>query len=405
MKSTIKPIELTTKALSRVKTPPIGRIEVRIKDHRGLSLLVGQNSWSWLLRHERRGVRQTLKLYDYVEGADLRQVAADATAALAQMSAGIDLAAQRRKERHSMTVGELASEFLTRHTAKPRTMAEYERQLDHDVLPQWQSRKAADIESDDVIALFDGIVDRGSKTLANRVHSMLGKMFQFALQRKRQTGVKVNPVRGLSKPGGKEEGRTRRLSDDEIRTLWTALDAMPEHIRALYVFLLTTGQRVTEAMSLPFGEIDRDRMLWVLPPSRSKNGREHVLPLVGRAAALLRLRFEQRGEHAYVFPGRRRGKPLSSINKAHAAIVKACGFSFQLRDLRRTCASGLAEAGASRFIVKMILNHVDGDGATPIYDRHNYWVEMKAALERWDRALNRIIEPELQTSNVVSMRA
>jgi integrase len=150
---------------------------------------------------------------------------------------------------------------------------------------------------------------------------MLGKMFQFARERRRATGVTVNPVRG---------------------------------------------------------------------------------PLVGRVVAMLRRRRDTAGDRGHVFPGRRRGQPLTTISKAHAAVVKACGFSFQLRDLRRTVGTRLGEH-AGRFVVKLALNHVDSDGVTPTYDRFDYVKQMKQALERWDRSLTAIVEGAAATSKVIQL--
>jgi integrase len=49
-----------------------------------------------------------------------------------------------------------------------------------------------------------------------------------------------------------------------------------------------------------------------VPASRMKAGREHRVPLTPRALAILeRLKEVQTGEH--VFPGQRRGKPLSEM--------------------------------------------------------------------------------------------
>jgi integrase len=302
-----------------------------------------------------------------------------------------------------MTMGELAAEFLLRHQKKPSTMAAYRRQMNHDILPAWASRRARDIEQGDVTELLDTVMAR-SPTMANRVHILLGAMFQFAAQRSRQTGVRLNPVRGLKRPAGREPTRDRKLSADEVRTLWSVLDHEPQHIADLYRLMLLSAQRVSECMALPWSEIDWDRALWELPANRSKSHRAHTLPLLGRAAAILRRRWDARGEHPFVFPGQRRGRPLHQLAEAHERIQNTCGFRFQKRDLRRTATSGLAECGVSRFVIKTILNHADSE-VVGTYDRFDYLEPMRTALAKWDRRLTALVEPEAVESNVVEMRA
>jgi integrase len=58
---------------------------------------------------------------------------------------------------------------------------------------------------------------------------------------------------------------------------------------------------------------------------------------------------------------------------------------WRLHDLRRTCATGMAEIGIAPHIVEAVLNHVSGARASVAgtYNRAAYGPEKKAALERW----------------------
>jgi integrase len=59
--------------------------------------------------------------------------------------------------------------------------------------------------------------------------------------------------------------------------------------------------------------------------------------------------------------------------------------AWRLHDLRRTCATGMAEIGIAPHIVEACLNHVSGAKASVagIYNRAAYMPERRAALERW----------------------
>ena len=73
---------------------------------------------------------------------------------------------------------------------------------------------------------------------------------------------------------------------------------------------------------------------------------------------------------------------------------------FQPRDLRRTCATGMARAGAPRFIVSRVLGHVDRT-VTGVYDRFEYLNEKRVALDAWARRVAQILENEAADGAVV----
>jgi hypothetical protein len=57
------------------------------------------------------------------------------------------------------------------------------RLLNREVLPLWERRKAYDIMRRDVIALLDGLVDRGTPSQANKVLALIRKLFNWAISR------------------------------------------------------------------------------------------------------------------------------------------------------------------------------------------------------------------------------
>jgi integrase len=74
-----------------------------------------------------------------------------------------------------------------------------------------------------------------------------------------------------------------------------------------------------------------------------------------------------------------------SMRKATLDRRLADAKPWRLHDLRRTCATGMAELGVAPHIIEAVLNHVSGHkgGVAGIYNRARYADEMRAALERW----------------------
>src|SRR5262249_50400849 len=68
---------------------------------------------------------------------------------------------------------------------------------------------------------------------------------------------------------------------------------------------------------------------------------------------------------------------------------------WHLHDLRRTCATGMAELGVQPYIIEAVLNHVSGHkgGVAGIYNRARYADAMREALQRWADHVEAIVEP------------
>ena len=91
---------------------------------------------------------------------------------------------------------------------------------------------------------------------------------------------------------------------------------------ALEVIVLTNC-RTSEAIEASWTEFDLDAALWTIPAGRMKAEKEHIIPLSDPAQAALKLSRAAAGESAFVFPGTKKGKPLS--NMACLALLKRMG--------------------------------------------------------------------------------
>jgi integrase len=256
------------------------------------------------------------------------------------------------------------------------------------------------IERRQVAALLAQLAQDSGMVTANRVRSSLSAFFIWAIQ----NGIaEANPISGTAK--NKEQARDRVLSPDEIRTIWTAL---PENdFGSILRLLLLTGCRAAEIAALRWSEI-RDDMI-VLPPERTKNRRSHVIPLSGPAQTIIAAQ-RRRADRDLVF-GRTEARPFvgwgSSRDVLDEAIAKTASAAiphWTPHDLRRTCATMMAEIGIQPHVIEAILNHVSGHkrGTAGIYNRASYETEKRTALCRWAEHLAAILEG--RETNVVPLR-
>ena len=201
-----------------------------------------------------------------------------------------------------------------------------------------------------------------------------------------------SPVTGVERPH-KEEARTRILGDDELRALWFACEhegALGQAIR----MLILTGTRRNEVGHMRRTEIDEDRRLWTLPAGRTKNAREHVIPLSSQAWALIEARPQFAG-CPFVFSVDGKG-PVNNWDKVKHRISARAGISadsWRLHDLRRTAASGMQKLGTAVPVIERALNHVSGvfKGIVGVYQQHDYADEVRIALQKWADRIEEIV--------------
>jgi integrase len=97
------------------------------------------------------------------------------------------------------------------------------RNLKIHVLPKWGERDFRTIRRADVIELIESIVSAGKHTTGNRVHSLISKIFSFAID---ADLLENHPAARFKKRGVENVGR-RVLSDDEIRLFWRTVILPP----------------------------------------------------------------------------------------------------------------------------------------------------------------------------------
>ena len=283
--------------------------------------------------------------------------------------------------------------YRKRLAMKPRAFEEVERHLTNHAAPLHRLR-LAEIDRRTVAQRLGEIETASGPVARNRVRSSLSAFFAWAVT---EGLLDTNPVVGTAKldEGGSREGT---LTREELAELWVALDAEPNPQFADIVrLLILTGQRREEVGSLRWSEVELDRGLIVLPPERTKNSRQHEVPLSRQALAILSRQPRRKGRD-FIFGIGEAGFSGWSDCKARLDQVllarrKAKAMpEWRLHDLRRSAATQMAELGIQPHIIEAVLNHVSGHkgGVAGVYNRATYAEPMREALQRWADWLDQI---------------
>lgn len=154
------------------------------------------------------------------------------------------------------------------------------------------------------------------------------------------------------------KGRTRFLDDRELKAVLDAAQAHSAAMHAAIIVSIATGLRQGELLRLTWKDIDLDKKhLRVL---QSKNDEARVVHVPDFAVEALRaLKRADVVSPRYVFLAEN-GKPLTQNLLGHRwkVIRKAAGLQdFRWHDLRHSCASYLAQNGATLLEIGSVLGH------------------------------------------------
>jgi integrase len=331
---------------------------------------------------------------------------------LAKVRLGQDPAGEKQQTRETATdtfkkAAESFLQFQKTHGGKgkglrPRSLSEAERHLtDH--AKALNGLLLAKIQQRDIASVLSAVRATHPVT-ANRVRTSLASLFSWAIG---EGLVQQNPVTGTLRT--EEKSRDRVLDPAELRKIWNSLG--DDHFGSIMKLLALTGQRAAEISGLRWSELKGDVI--VLPPERTKNHREQVVPLSEPARAIIAAQPRRPGAGGelrdLIFgfgegPFSGWGKSMEALNNR---IVEKTGQPlehFTPHDLRRSFATHASGLGIQPHIIEVILNHASGfrAGVAGIYNRHTYDAEKQTALGRWAEHLLAIVEG--RESNVVSLR-
>jgi integrase len=397
---------------------PAGAGRTEISDLRCVGLVLriaedGGKSWSFRFRSRTgKQTRATIGRYPDVALTAARQRADDMRRAVAEGRNPVEEKRAAKAPGSAGTFGTLAERYLDEHSRRRKRSSEGdERNLRKHILPKWAGRGFSEIRRRDVIELVEALVTAGTPTLANRVQSLISSVFTFAMD---ADLAEANPCHRLRKRGVERVGR-RVLSDEEIGLFWSKIVEPPAIRRTGLALRLTllTGARISEIAGISRAELERlgdaSRAAWIIPGTRTKNGRDHLVPLSALAQNLVLELLESLGQSdeflLSTYNSDRKG-PVSGKSLAQAMKNfgrRLAGDMPAVRtwraelptphDLRRTVGTRLAELRVPREVRDGVLNHAARDVGTKHYNLHDYADEKREALNRWAVAVAAILDP------------
>ncbi len=256
-----------------------------------------------------------------------------------------------------------------------------------------------------IASVLSDIASHSGAVSADRARSAMSAMFGWAIGEGQLGDRATNPVEYTNVHG--TVARDRVLTSEEIAAIWSTL---PDNDYGNIVKLLFyTGCRPDEIGWLLWREVDLEGRAVNFESERIKNKKPFYLPLSDAALRLLNSieREAEKDDDGNIVRERVFGKGKGgfqgwSIQKSELDAKLNFEKPWQLRDIRRTVATRMAESGIEPHIVEACLNHVSGfkAGVAGVYNRAAYAEPKREALNKWAKEIATILLPNRKRREV-----
>ena len=164
-------------------------------------------------------------------------------------------------------------------------------------------------------------------------------------------------------------------------------------------FIILTAARMGEVLGIKKNEIDWERRVWTVPPSRIKSARPHRVPLVDRALEIIR-EASAASDSDFVFGGHRHGRSVSPT--AVTMTLKRLEADATCHGFRSAFADWRGDATRyPRELAEAALAHIIGDQTEAAYRRGDALERRREMMEAWASYCS---QPSAERGKVLQLR-
>lgn len=389
-------------------------MQTRFADGQGLYLLVKPSgARSWILRVQMDGRRRDIGLgavdvdqagreafgeHDPLEAIPLMQrkalslaEAREKAAALRKLAkAGADPVSERDKERRAIpnfAEAVTAAHEALSHGWSDRTAKAFKTSLMAHAVPKLGTIRVDAISASEIILALAPIWQT-KPVIARKVRARILQVLAFAKARGWRSDAlpDARELRsGLSKQARGENFAA--MPFDQLPAFVSAQLAMQRSSsRMALLFAILTAARSGEVRAATWEQIDLEAGTWTRPAGMMKMGAAHVVTLPQAAIAVLDLMTPDRELRAgLVFPGARRGRPLSDMSLTK--IMRLAGRQETVHGFRSTFRDWAAERMPTipAMVAEMALAHRVGTATEQAYLRSDLRDMRRALMDGWGR--------------------
>lgn len=369
-------------ALGQLRTKNLG--PGKHPDGQGLWLVKrSRNAGKWILRFSVGGKRREMGLgrWPDVSIAEARERAAQARKSLRD---GLDPRVEREKVKlkpHRLTVAEAIESCFEARKAELKRDGEAGRwmsPLKTHVIPKIGKLPVEDVDQHVLKRVLEPIWHEKTEAAAKALQRM-----NLTLKHAAALGLNVDLQATMKAKAllGKQRHSISHIPSmpyKDTPAFYQWLKGQ-DGISALALrFLMLTLARTSEVRLATFAEIEGG--VWILPPERTKTGREHRVPLTDEALKIVE-RCRELSPNDYLFPAYK-GKPISDM--AMSGFMRRQRVDARPHGFRATFRTWAEECTDAPFEVKeAVLGHVVDVGVVGAYQRSDRLTKRKELMQKW----------------------
>jgi integrase len=383
----------------KVATAGTGKYE----DGGGLRLVVSETgAKKWVLRFTIGGKRREMGLGSFPD-VGLAEARDKATEHRKQARNGVDpIEARQSEPEKTPTFTTCAARYIRAHRRgwkNTKHARQWVSTLQTYARPVFGTKRVDTIATEDILKILSPIWNSKTET-AKRVQGRIENILDYAAAHKYRDPLNPARWRGhldklLPKPTRVKKVRHHpAMPHTELPAFMVELSSNDSVSALALRFLILTATRTNEVLHAQWNEIDIDSAVWTVPAERMKARREHRVPLSDAAMETVNTVPRIVG-NAYLFPGTRRGQPLS--NMALLQLMRGMGYGVEgergdyvPHGFRSSFRDWSGEVSSfPRDVAEMALAHVIENKVEAAYRRGDLFAKRRKMMQEWADYVNK----------------
>ena len=377
--------KLTVRKIETAKGP------AKLVDEHGLYLRVSpRGAKTWIQRLTIRGRRTDNSIGPY-PAMGLAEARAAAFERWKTAKAGGD-PREAGSRPAAPTFAEAAEAVVAIHAPSwrnPKSERQWRASLETYAYPSIGALPVSDITPSHVMAILEPIWNEKRES-ARRVKQRISAVCRWAVAQGHRTDDPAGLVIDVALPrNGFERRHLPALPYEEVAECIARVRGttrVSESSKLAFELLVLTAARSGEVRKATWDEFDLDGATWTVPAERMKANREHRVPLSKRALEVLAQAAGLSDGSGLVFPGARKGRPLS--HNTHSKLLRELGVGAVTHGFRSSFRDWAAEqTHTPHAVMEAALAHVVRNKAEAAYARSDLFEKRRALMQSWSQYL------------------
>jgi integrase len=242
------------------------------------------------------------------------------------------------------------------------------------------------IKPADLLNILQKMESRGAETYALHLRQWCSAIFRYAVVTLRADYDPAAALKGaVMRP---RINHCRPMQREDITGFLGKIDQYGGNLTTVIILrlLLYLFVRTVELRKARWEEFDLENAIWVIPESRMKMKRKHLVPLSSQALDLLVVLRSITGSNVFLFPNSRRPTAdcmsATTVNRALEHMGYPPG-SWTAHDFRATASTHLHEMNFPSIIIERQLAHVEQNTVRGAYNHAEYLEERRSMMQSW----------------------